>query len=259
MVSSKKVAIVTGGGQGIGRASAERLAADGFAVVIGDIDPQAGAAAVTSIKDAGGAAQFVVADASQLDQVVGLAETAVAAYGDLNVIVANAGVARVRSVLDTTEADLARLFSVNVNGVVWAIQAFTTQARALGHGGKIIVAGSAASYKGFPAQGAYSATKFAVRGLIQSAAQELAVDDITINGYAPGIVDTGMWAQIDAELGAMNGKSAGQNFRDSIKNSALGRPETPEDVAKVVSFLASGDSDFMTGQLVIVDGGIVFG
>ncbi|EFA22895.1 hypothetical protein BIFGAL_03935 [Bifidobacterium gallicum DSM 20093 = LMG 11596] len=98
----------------------------------------------------------------------------------------------------------------------------------------------------------------AVRGLTQAAAQELAPHHITVNGYAPGIVDTPMWTYIDEQMHNLNGKPIGQNFKDMVSTIALGRCEVPADVAGVVSFLASDNADYVTGQTVIVDGGMQY-
>lgn len=260
MSSKSRVAIVTGAARGIGESIALRLSRDGLVVVVSDLpSAQQGADdTVAQIEASGGRASFCPADVSQRDDVVALIDHAVDRFGDVNVIVCNAGIAQIKPVLDITASDLETVFRVNFDSVVWGIQAFTEKVESLGHGGKVIVAASAASMKGFPILGAYSASKFAVRGLIQVAAQELASKGITVNGYAPGIVGTSMWELIDAELSKINGKPIGQNLQESVDRVALGRIETPEDVAKVVSFLASDDSDYVTGQLVIVDGGIVY-
>lgn len=117
---------------------------------------------------------------------------------------------------------------------------------------------SVAAIQGFPILSAYSTTKFAVRGLTQAAAQELAPKGHTVNAYAPGIVGTGMWEQIDAELSKINGKPIGENFKEYSSSIALGRPSVPEDVAGLVSFLASENSNYVTGQVMLVDGGMLY-
>ena len=130
--------------------------------------------------------------------------------------------------------------------------------RQLGHGGKIINASSIAGHDGFAMLGLYSATKFAVRALTQAAAKELAPFGITVNAYSPGIVGTGMWDQIDQGLSEYNGAPRGENFKKYVEGIALGRPETPEDVAGFVSYLASPDANYMTGQSPMIDGGLVY-
>ena len=127
-----------------------------------------------------------------------------------------------------------------------------------GTGGKIIGAASIAAHKAASLQGHYSASKFAVRGLTQAAAQEWARYGITVNAYCPGIVDTVMWELIDEKFATYEGVRKGEAIKKSTQMIALGRVEQPEDVAAFVSYLASKDADYMTGQSVIIDGGILF-
>ena len=129
---------------------------------------------------------------------------------------------------------------------------------AQGNGGKIIGAASIAAHKGFPLLGVYCSSKFAVRALTQAAAQEWAEHGITVNAYCPGIVDTTMWEEIDRDLGAINNVGKGESMKAMAAGIALGRVSTGDDVAKLVSYLAGPDSDYMTGQSVLVDGGMVF-
>lgn len=160
--------------------------------------------------------------------------------------------------MDVTPEDLEKILSINVASMLWGIQAAAAKFEALHYGGKIVSAGSIASHKGFPILGTYSASKFAVKALTQSAAQELAAKGITVNAYAPGFVGTAMWEEIDEEMGKINGLPEGENLKKYAEGIALGRVETPEDVAKLVSFLAGPDSDYITGQTILVDGGIVY-
>ena len=124
--------------------------------------------------------------------------------------------------------------------------------------GKIIGAASIAAHKGFALLGHYSASKWAVRGLTQAAAQEWAGYGITVNAYCPGIVGTAMWDLIDERMAEIEGWQKGEALQTYSQLAALGRVEEPEDVARFVSYLASPDSDFMTGQSVIIDGGVLF-
>ena len=259
-MSETKVALVTGAGQGIGRGIALRLASDGYDVAVADLAFQQEKAegVVEEIKALGRNAVFVTADVSKRDEVFAAVDAAAEALGGFDVIVNNAGIAQIKPVLDVEEADLEKIFRINVFSTFWGIQAAAAKFEALGHGGKIINAASIAAVKGFPILGAYSTSKFAVRGLTQVAAQELAPKGITVNAYAPGIVGTGMWDLIDAELGKINGKAPGENLRDNVDAIALGRIETPEDVAGVVSFFADERSQYVTGQTLLVDGGILY-
>lgn len=259
-MAENKVALVTGAGQGIGRAIALRLAQDGFDVAVGDLafQEEKGKSVVTEIEALGRKAIFVTADVSKRDDVFAAVDTTAKELGGFDVIANNAGIAQVKPLSDVTEADLDKIFSINVYSVIWGIQAAAAKFDELGHAGKIISASSIAGIKGFPILGAYSATKFAVRGLTQVAAQELAPKNITVNAWAPGIVGTGMWDLIDEELGKINGKARGENLKENVESIALGRIETPDDVAGVVSFFASSSADYVTGQTLLVDGGMLY-
>ena len=255
-----KVALVTGGAQGIGEGISLKLAADGFDIVIGDLDFQQEKAegVIKKIEELGRKAIFVATDVSKKDSIVAAIDAAAEQLGSFDVIVNNAGIAQVKPLSEVTEEDLDKIYKINVYSIVWGIQAAAAKFEQLGIKGKIISAASIAAVKGFPILGVYSSTKFAVRGLTQVAAQELAPKGITVNAYAPGIVLTPMWDQIDAELSKLNGKPLGQNLQENINSIALGRGETPEDVAGVVSFLASDNSNYVTGQTILVDGGILY-
>jgi meso-butanediol dehydrogenase/(S,S)-butanediol dehydrogenase/diacetyl reductase len=253
-----KVALVTGGGQGIGRAIALRLASDGADVAIADLDREKASAVADEVRALGRKSVVAVTDVSDRDQVFAAVETAARELGGFDIMVNNAGIAQVQTLEDVRPKDLELIQRINVGGVLWGIQAAAAKFRELGHDGKIINAASIAGHDGFAMLGVYSATKFAVRGLTQAAARELAPFGITVNAYAPGIVGTGMWELIDEKLSEYNGAPRGENFRKYAEGIALGRPSTPEDVASFVSYLASPDSDYMTGQTPMVDGSIVY-
>lgn len=253
-----KVALVTGGGQGIGRAIALRLASDGADVVVADLDLARATSVADEIRALGRRSVVTVTDVADRAQLFAAVETAARELGDFDIMVNNAGIAQVEPLDEVRPEALERIQRINVGGVLWGIQAAAAKLRELGHGGKIINAASIAGHDGFPMLGVYSATKFAVRGLTQAAARELAPFGITVNAYAPGIVGTGMWELIDERLSAYNGAPRGENFRKYSESIALGRPSTPEDVASFVSFLAGPDSDYMTGQTPMIDGGMVY-
>lgn len=259
-MAQQKVAMVTGAGQGIGRGIALKLASDGFDIAVADLTGQAEKAAevVKEIEDLGREAVFVDTDVSDRDAVFSAVNRAAEQLGGFDVLVNNAGIAQVKPLLDARPDEVKNIFDVNVNGTLWGLQAAAERFKKDGTKGKIINAASIAAIEGFPILGIYSATKFAVRGITQAAAQELAEDGITVNAYAPGIVGTAMWDLIDEELHKINGKPIGQNMQENIDTIALGRVETPEDVAGVVSFLASENSNYVTGQVIIVDGGMQY-
>lgn len=249
--------VVTGAGRGIGRSIALRLARDGHAVAVNDVDKASAESVVEEITSAGGRAVAVPADVTDRAAVFDLVDRSVDQLGELAVMVANAGIAQVKTVLEVTPEDLRKIFDVNVFGVVYCLQAAAERFIAQDSGGKIINAASIAGHIGFDYLGHYSATKFGVRGLTQAAAKELAKHGITVNAYCPGIVGTDMWDLIDAQLGGYLDTGKGEALARYAQLIPLGRVQTPEDVANFVSYLAGPDSDYMTGQSIMIDGGIV--
>lgn len=256
-MAESKVALVTGAGMGIGKAIAERLARDGFAVAVNDISTDIAEATAAELKAAGAEATPAQADVSNREQVFAMVERVVSDLGRLDVLVSNAGIVQVDPILAITEADFDKLFAINVKGVLWCAQAAAQQMIAQGGGGKIINAGSDASHMGHPMLGTYSASKFSVRVLTQIMAREFAADGITVNAYCPGIVDTGMWEIIDARASEVMGVPRGTMLEQAKSQITLGRMQTPVDVANFVSFLASEDADYVTGQSMLADGGVV--
>ena len=252
-----KVAVVTGAGRGIGRAVAMQLAADGADVAVNDIRADEAKKVAAEIEALGSRTVAVPADVTDRAAVFDMVATVVDTLGRLDIMVSNAGIAQVKPLAEVEPADLETLFRVNVFGVVYCLQAAAAQMKAQGGGGKIINAASIAGLSGFDLLGPYSATKFGVVGLTQAAAKELAQHGITVNSYCPGIVDTDMWEQIDDELGQYIGTEKGGAFKQYAATIPLGRPQTAQDVANLVSYLAGPGSDYMTGQSVIIDGGLV--
>lgn len=253
-----KVALVTGAGQGIGRAIALRLAHDGANIAVVDLNEQKLAAVVDEIRAKGRQATHFKADVTSRDEVFAAVDHAEKELGGFDIMVNNAGIAVIEPLLETTPEQMEKLFKVNVQGVLWGIQAAAKKFQARKQKGKIINASSIGGHEAFPMLGAYSASKFAVRGLTQAAAKELASDGITVNAYCPGIVGTDMWVEIDRRFAELTGAAIGETFNQYVGKIALGRAETPEDVASFVSYLAGPDSDYMTGQAVMIDGGIVY-
>ena len=255
-----RTALITGGARGIGRGIALRLAADGLDVAVADLPtmrPEADAV-VDEIRAAGRQSVAIDVDVSDAGQVDAMVRTVVAELGRLDVMVANAGIADVAPLIDVTPEAFDRLISINLRGVFLCYTAAARQMIDQGGGGKIIGAASIAAHKGFAMLGHYSASKWAVRGLTQAAAQEWAEHGITVNAYCPGIVGTQMWELIDQKLTEASGEPKGAALAKFSELITLGRVETPEDVASFVSYLASPDADYMTGQSVMIDGGVLF-
>ena len=253
-----KVVLVTGAGQGIGRGIALRLAQDGADIALVDLDQTKLDAVADEIREIGRRTSTFIADVSDRDQVHASVEHAYSTLGGFDIIVNNAGIALVGPLSDVTPADVAKIWSVNVDGVLWGIQAGAAKFKELGRRVKIINASSIAGHDGFAMLGVYSATKFAVRALTQAAAKEYASDGITVNAYCPGVVGTDMWVTIDKRFSELTGAPEGETYDKFVGGIALGRAETPDDVAGFVSYLAGPDSDYMTGQAGLIDGGLVY-
>lgn len=255
---SNKVAVVTGSGQGIGRAIALRLAKDGFNVALVDINSDKITAVAKEIEAIGRQATTITADISQRDEVYAAIDKAEKDLGGFDVMVNNAGIAQVNALADVTQEEVEKIFRINVQGALWGIQAAAKKFIARGQKGKIISASSIAGHEGYAMLGIYSATKFAVRALTQAAAKEYASKGITVNAYCPGVVGTDMWVEIDKRFSETTGAQLGETYKKFVGGIALGRAETPEDVANLVSFLSSPDSDYITGQAILTDGGMVY-
>jgi len=257
----QRVVLITGAARGIGAATARRLAAGGARLVVADLD---GAAVDKLAGELGGAG--VAADVTRAADVARMIEEPYRRWGRLDVLFNNAGVIRVQPLLDVTEVEWDRVMSVNLRAVFFVLQAAARRMKAQPPipgselRGKLIQTASIAGYRGGNhLMTPYSASKAGVISLTRSAAQALAADRITSNCVCPGAVETAMWEQIDQELGALHGWAPREAWKRRTAGIPLGRPETPADVAGVVAFLAGPDSDYMTGQALKVDGGLVMG
>lgn len=253
-----KVALITGAGQGIGRAIALRLAKDGADIAITDLNEQKMNAVAREVRATGRKATIFKADVSNRDEVYATIDHAEKDLGGFDIIVNNAGIASIEPLSDVTPEEFDKIARINIAGVLWGIQAAAKKFQARQQKGKIINAASIAGHEGFPLLGVYSATKFAVRALTQAAAKEYAKAGITVNAYCPGVVGTDMWVEIDRRMAEITGSKVGENYDKFVGGIALGRAETPEDVAAFVSYLAGPDSDYMTGQSPMIDGGLVY-
>lgn len=253
-----KVALVTGAGQGIGRGIALRLAKDGADIAIADLNEEKMRAVADEVRALGRKATIFKADVTKRDDVYAAIDHAEKELGGFDIIVNNAGIAQIQPLADVTPEEIDKILKVNVQGVLWGIQAAAKKFKDRKQKGKIINASSIAGHEGYALLGIYSATKFAVRALTQAAAKEYASAGITVNAYCPGVVGTDMWVEIDRRMAEITGAKIGESYDKFVGNIALGRAETPEDVASFVSYLAGPDSDYMTGQAPMIDGGIVY-
>jgi NAD(P)-dependent dehydrogenase (short-subunit alcohol dehydrogenase family) len=256
-----RVVLITGAARGIGAASARRLAAAGARVVLADVD---GVGVDKLAAELGGVG--VRADVTSAADVARMVEEPYRRFGRLDVLFNNAGVIRVQPLLEISEAEWDRVMNVNLKAMFFVLQAVARRMRAQPPlagselRGKLIQTASIAGYRGGgPLLAPYNATKAGVISITRTAAQVLAPDRITSNCVCPGAVDTAMWEQIDREIGALRGWGPREAWKRRIAEIPLGRPETADDVAGVVTFLAGPDSDYMTGQAIKVDGGMVMG
>jgi meso-butanediol dehydrogenase/(S,S)-butanediol dehydrogenase/diacetyl reductase len=254
--------VVTGAGRGIGAAIALRYAGEGATLMVTDLNEANVRGMAEQIRALGVPAEAMVVDVREPQQSVAMMARAVEKFGRIDVMVNNAGVIRVKSLLNTTPEDWDYIHSVNARGLFFAMQAcarqMLTQApMATGRPfGKIINMASIAGRGGRAMLGAYAASKAVAINVTQTGALEFA-PKVTVNSICPGAVDTDMWKQIDHELTTIENRPPGSAWKDRTRPIPLGRPEVPEDITGLALFLASADSDYITGQSYHVDGGLV--
>lgn len=259
MAIDGKIALITGAAQGIGQGIAERLAKDGADLALLDLTEESLQETKARVEALGRRAITIAGDVSDKASLESAVNRTADELDGFDIIVNNAGIAGpITPVEGITEADFDKIYAINVKGVLFGIQVAAAKFKELGKGGKIIAATSIAAHDSFPMLGLYSSTKFAVRALIQASAQELGAHGITVNGYSPGIVGTGMWEEIDRGFAELTGAEIGATYKKYVEGIIMGRASTPEDVASFVSYLAGPDSDYMTGQTPLIDGGMVF-
>jgi meso-butanediol dehydrogenase/(S,S)-butanediol dehydrogenase/diacetyl reductase len=253
--------LVTGAASGIGAASARRMAREGAQLLLADINGDGAKALADELGQAS-----VQADVTRAADIKRMLDLAYQRWGRLDVVFNNAGIAEVRPLLELSEQDWDRMLAVNLRAVFFVLQAAAKRMRdqtpiaGSELRGKLIQTASIAAYRGGQVPMVhYAASKAGVVSITRTAAQVLAPDRITSNCVCPGAVDTPMWKKIDAEWSKIEGLPTGAVWKRRTALIPLGRPETAEDVAGVVNFLASRDSDYMTGQAVNVDGGLVMG
>ncbi|KAJ6531596.1 hypothetical protein DFH09DRAFT_1182880 [Mycena vulgaris] len=257
--NAPRVALVTGAAQGIGRAIALRLAADGLDVAVDDLPAHKALldTLVQEIADVGRKAVALTSDVTKEEEVRAMVESTVSALGRLDVMIANAGVGAAGnvSIMDANVEEWEKRWEVNIRGVLLSYKYAARQMVAQGSGGRIIGASSICGLRGYAGTGGYCVSKAAVRSLTQTAGTlELREHKITVNAYAPGVIDTSM-TQIAPEVDKIHG--AGFAVRNFFKLGDV-RTGQPTDVAALVSFLASPESHFITGQTVSVDDGVHF-
>jgi NAD(P)-dependent dehydrogenase (short-subunit alcohol dehydrogenase family) len=262
---SDRCAIVTGGGQGIGKGCAMRLASEGARVAVVDIDIEAASSAAGEIEAAGGESRAYRVDVSSVDSIVSLVDSVHTDFGRIDILVNSAGIVRNQPFLEVSEEEWDRIISVNQKGTTFCIQAV---AKAMVAGipddeseysgrchGKIVNFSSISGRRGRSLHVHYAASKAAIISITQSAALALAPYGINVNAVSPSVVMTKMWEQNDREKARILGLPEGEASKGFIERIPLRRAGTVADMAGAVAFLCSSDADYVTGQTLNVDGG----
>lgn len=257
-----KNCLITGSARGIGAAVAEYYAEQGAKVCIADINIDGCEEVAARIRDNGGEAIAVSLDVTKRDQMKAAIKATVDAFGSLNVMVNNAGINKPLMFMDITEENWHQIMDVNALGCLIGMQEAARQMIDQGKENgpyKIINVGSILSRQAFDDVVPYSCSKHAVLAMINGGAKALVQHNITVNGYGPGVVRTELWEQLDKDLVAIGKfEKPGQSMDELAENMILmKRYSYPKDVVGTAAFLASPESDYMTGQLLMIDGGIV--
>jgi 3-oxoacyl-[acyl-carrier protein] reductase len=240
-----RVALITGAGHGIGKASAKLMAARGWTVAINDLKPEFVEEAVAEITSAGGKAIPVVQNVGTREGVYAAVETVMKEAGQLDVMVNNAAWVRYQAIPDVAPETVERMLQVGFNGVIWGIQA-AAEVMDDSRGGAIVNVASAAGFRSAPRSLVYSGIKAGVMGMTRAASAELGARNIRVNAVAPSAVPTeGTQKHRNADLDAKR-----------IAHTPLGRLGTVDDIARAIVYLSAPESDFVTGQVLLVDGGI---
>jgi meso-butanediol dehydrogenase/(S,S)-butanediol dehydrogenase/diacetyl reductase len=249
-----KACVVTGAARGIGRGIASRLAAEGASVYLVDRAEAVHETAAELAREHGARVVGRTADVTDRASV----REALAVLDHVDVLFNNAGISQAKRFLEIGEDEWQRMMDVNALGVLIGIQEAAKRMIDRGAGGKIVNTASIAGRQGQEYFAHYSASKFAVVGLTQAAARALGRHGITVNAICPGVVATEMWDKADEELMELGlAQRPGQAMEEFAGQVILGRVSTPADVAAVAAFLASDDSGYITGQSIMVDGGMV--
>jgi acetoin reductase-like protein len=247
-----KVAIVTGGARGIGRAIAERYADEGARVVVADILEKDAPETAAAIGRGAFAVRLDVTSRASIDAMV---KTVVDRAGGIDILVNNAAIFDMAPVLEVTEESYDRQFAINVKGLLFTLQAVARRMVEQGRGGKIVNMASQAGRRGEALVLVYCATKAAVISITQSAGLSLIKHGINVNGIAPGVVETPMWEQVDALFARYENLPVGEKKRRVGEAVPYGRFGRPEEMAGAAVFLASDDAEYIVAQTIGVDGG----
>ncbi len=247
-----KVAVITGAARGIGRAIATRYAAEGARVIVADLNEAGAREAAEAIGGDAVGLRLDVADQGSIDAMVG---SVVERCGGIDILVNNAGVFDLAPIVEITRESYRRVFAVNVEGLLFTLQAVARQMIAQERGGKIINLASQAGRRGEPLVAVYCASKAAVISLTQSAGLDLIKHGINVNGIAPGVVDNDMWDQVDAQFAHYEKLAPGEKKRTVGAAVPIGRMARPDEFGGLATFLASADADYIVAQTYNLDGG----
>jgi meso-butanediol dehydrogenase / (S,S)-butanediol dehydrogenase / diacetyl reductase len=253
-----RVIMITGGAQGSGEGIARRLAAEGGTIVIADRNGELAETVASSLNSLGHRALAVTMDVADRAQVQAAIKKTVDSFGKLDVMFNNAGFNKPVPFMEVDESNFNAIMRVNAWAVMLCTQEAARQMMAQCTGGKIINTASIAGRQGYAEFAPYCASKASVISLTQAAAREFAKHKITVNAFAPGVVVTPLWDGLEQDMidkGVIKQKG---EFIDSFSSSILlGFPSKPADLAGIAAFLASSDADYITGQVIMSDGGMV--
>ena len=252
----QQVAIVTGAGRGIGRAIAFELARMGADIVVAEVDRAGAERTASDVRGLNRRASVVPTDVTSRKDLTAMAEQTRAEFGRIDILVNNAGIYRAAATLDVTEEHWDAIMNINARAVFFASQAVLPTMIAQKRG-VIVSLASIAGRIGSRTNLPYNASKAAVISITKSLALAHAADGIRVNCVCPGFVETDMWAAVAREQGALLGQSPEEFTRQRVRQVPLGRMERPEDVANVIAFLVSSRAEYMTGQALSIDGGLI--
>ena len=249
-----KVAIITGGGTGIGRGIAMVMAREGATVICTDIVPGHAEETAGAVRKSGGRAEVMAQDVTKWDSCREVADKVLSKHGQIDILVTNAGVSKSVPITELDEAEWDRVNNVNIKGTFLSCKAVVPHMISRRYG-KIVTIASMVGKEGIPLFSHYCASKFAVIGLTQSLAKELAPHNINVNAVCPGVVRTPLWDPLLKQLSANKGITESEAWGEFVGGIPFGRPQSPEDIGEAVAFLASDRARNITAESANVSGG----
>jgi galactitol 2-dehydrogenase len=247
-----KVAVVTGAGRGIGRAICGRYIAEGAFVFVTDVDETRARTVAAELGERATALRLDVCSQESIDAMIA---AVVAQRGRLDILINNAGIFDLAPIVEITRESYHRVFAINVEGLLFTLQAAARQMIAQGGGGKIINFASQAGRRGEALVAVYCASKAAVISLTQSAGLDLIKHGINVNGIAPGVVDNEHWDNVDRLFAGQEGLAPGEKKRLVGASVPIGRMARPDEIGGLATFLTSADADYIVAQTYNIDGG----